>query len=103
MMRTTHFLRPTRRLALTTTMIAIAGISTGCVSQQEYDKLWETNRSITNQNSTLQAQLDSMNSSNAQLEGSAGDAQSVINRLNNDNQNLRSQLNASQDAYRCRY
>ncbi len=98
-MRTTHFLRPTKRLALTTTLIALAGISTGCVSQQEYDKLWETNRSLTNRNSTLQSQLDSMNASNSNLQGSAGDAQSVIDRLTNDNQTLRAQLSASEQAY----
>lgn len=98
-MRTTDFLRPTKRLALTSTLIAIAGISTGCVSQAEHDKLWETNRSLTNRNATLQSQLDAMNSSNSQLQGSAGDAQTVINRLNGENQQLRNQLAASQNAY----
>ncbi|MBL4590832.1 MAG: OmpA family protein [Phycisphaerales bacterium] len=98
-MRTTHFLRPTKRLAMTTTILAIAGISTGCVSQQEYDKLWETNRSLTNRNSTLQSQLDGSSASNTQLQGSAGDAQSVIDQLNNDNQALRGQLSSSQTAY----
>ncbi len=98
-MRTTNFLRPTKRLALTTTILAVAGLTTGCVSQQEYDKLWETNRSLTNRNSTLQAELDGSNASYNQLQGSSGDAQSVINQLTNDNQSLRNQLASSQNAY----
>ena len=87
-----------KRVALSTTLIAIAGLGTGCVSQCEYDKLWETNRSLTNRNMELQSQIDSMTASNSALEGSAGNAGSVISQLQNDNANLRSQLQNAQSA-----
>jgi len=87
-----------KRMAITTTLVAIAGLGTGCVSQGEYDKLWETNRSLTNRNMELQGQVDSMSSANSALSGSAGSAGSVISQLESDNANLRSQLMGAQDA-----
>ena len=85
-----------KRVALTTTLVAVAGLTTGCVSQGEYDKLWETNRSLTNQNMELQGRIDSMGSANSALEGSAGNAGSVISQLQSDNANLRTQLMGAQ-------
>ena len=87
-----------KRIALTTTLVAIAGLGTGCVSQGEYDKLWETNRSLTNRNAELQGAVDSMSSANSALSGSAGNAGSVISQLQDDNANLRSQLMGAQDS-----
>lgn len=87
-----------KRAAMTGTLVAVAGLGTGCVSQGEFDKLWETNRSLTNQNMELQGRVDSMSSANSALEGSAGSAGSVISQLKNDNSNLRSQLMNSQNA-----
>ena len=87
-----------KRIALSTTLVAIAGLGTGCVSQGEYDKLWETNRSLTNRNAELQGQLDSMTSTNSALSGSAGNAGSVISQLQNDNATLRSQLMGAQQS-----
>ena len=83
-----------KRIALSTTLVAIAGLGTGCVSQGEFDKLWETNRSLTNRNMELQGQVDSMNA----LSGSAGNAGSVISQLQNDNATLRSQLMGAQQS-----
>lgn len=87
-----------KRMAITTTLVAIAGLGTGCVSQGEYDKLWETNRSLTNRNMELQGQVDSMSSANSALQGSSGSAGSVISQLESDNANLRSQLMGAQNA-----
>lgn len=87
-----------KRIALTTTLVAIAGLGTGCVNQGEYDKLWETNRSLTNRNSELQGQVDSMSSANSAMSGSAGNAGSVISQLQGDNAALRSQLMSAQDS-----
>lgn len=85
-----------KRAALSTTLIAIAGLGTGCVSQGEYDKLWETNRSLTNRNMELQSQIGSVSSANSALSGTAGNASSVITQLQSDNANLRSQLQNAQ-------
>ncbi len=87
-----------KRVALTTTLVAIAGLGTGCVSQGEYDKLWETNRSLTNRNAELQGEVDSMDAANSALSGSAGSAGSVISQLQDDNSNLRSQLMGAQSS-----
>lgn len=87
-----------RRITLTTALVAAAGLGTGCVSQGEYDSLWETNRSLTNRNTELQGQIDSMNSANSALQGSAGNAGSVISQLQNENATLRSQLMNAQDS-----
>lgn len=88
-----------RRIALTTLLIAAAGLGTGCVSQQEYDRLYETNQSLRSQNQELQNRLGTIESTNSQLQGSAGDAQSVIGRLRGENSSLRDQLAASQVAF----
>lgn len=88
-----------RRVALTTLLIGAAGLGTGCVSQQEYDRLYETNQSLRSQNQDLQNRLGTIESTNSQLQGSAGDAQSVIGRLRGENSSLRDQLAASQNAF----
>jgi len=94
----------TRRATTRTTAIAaltgLAALGTGCVSQSEYDKLWETNRSLTNQNAELRDDLSSLRSANSALEGNAGDAGSVIGRLRDQNQNLRNQLGDAQQSLR---
>ncbi len=87
-----------KRAAVTSLLVAAAGLGTGCVNQGEYDKLWETNRSLTNRNAELQGQVDSMNAANSALSGSAGNAGSVISQLQNDNATLRSQLMSAQDS-----
>lgn len=102
-MRINRFIQPRltqgrRKVAITTVLIAIAGLGTGCVSQQEYDKLFETNQSLRSQNQELQNLLGSTESTNSQLQGSAGDAQSVIKNLRGENNTLRSQLASSQSA-----
>ncbi|HCT45295.1 MAG TPA: hypothetical protein DF699_08790, partial [Phycisphaerales bacterium] len=77
-MKITHRIARGRRLALTTLLVGAAGLGTGCVSQQEYDKLYETNQSLRSQNQDLQNRLGTLESNNTHLQGSAGDAQGVI-------------------------
>jgi chemotaxis protein MotB len=98
-MKITHRIARGRTIALTTLLVATAGLGTGCVSQQEYDRLYETNQSLRSQNADLQNRLGTLESNNSQLQGSAGDAQGVIGRLRSENSNLRDQLAASQNAF----
>lgn len=98
-MQITHSITRGRRVALTTLLIAAAGLGTGCVSQQEYDRLYETNQSLRSQNQELQNRLGTIESTNSQLQGSAGDAQSVIGRLRGENSSLRDQLASSQSSF----
>lgn len=98
-MKITHRIARGRTLALTTLLVTVAGLGTGCVSQQEYDKLYETNQSLRSQNQELQNRLGTLESNNSQLQGSAGDAQGVIGRLRGENSSLRDQLAASQSAF----
>lgn len=87
-----------RRLTRAAGLIALAGTLTGCVSQAEYDKLWETNRSLTDRLRAVQGDLDSLQQQNASLTGSAGGASTTIANLTSENQRLRQQLNQSLQA-----
>jgi len=87
------------KVALTSILIAIAGLGSGCVSQQEYDKLYDTNQSLRSQNQELSNLLGSTSSTNEQLQGSAGDAQGVITNLQSENRAMRDQLASSQIAF----
>lgn len=98
-MKMTHRIARGKRLALTTLLVGAAGLGTGCVSQQEYDRLYETNQSLRSQNQELQNRLGTLESNNTQLQGSAGDAQSVIGRLRSENSSLRDQLASTQSAF----
>lgn len=81
-------------------IITMAAGLTGCVSQGEYDKLWENNRSLTDQLQRTQAQLEACNAQNAALSGSAGNASGVIANLTSENQRLRDQLNQAMQSMR---
>lgn len=98
-MRITKMNTSVRTAALTTVFVAIAGLGTGCVSQQEYDNLYETNMSLRSQNQELTNLLGSTESTNTQLQGSAGDAQGVIDSLRSENTKLRDGLAGSQVAF----
>lgn len=88
-----------RTITLTTALITFAGLSTGCVSQPEYDKLFETNQSLRSQNLDLRNRVGSAESTTSQLQGSSSDAQSVIGELSGENHTLRGQLANSQLAF----
>ncbi len=84
-----------RRLTRVAALLAFGGTLTGCVSQAEYDKLWETNRSLTDRLRAIQGDLDNLQQQNASLTGSAGGASSTIASLTSENERLRQQLNES--------
>lgn len=69
-----------------------ASMLTGCVSQQEYDKLWETNRSLLNRNQELQTDLEGCRTNYDALAGAGSDAQQTIAALQGENNGLRGQL-----------
>jgi chemotaxis protein MotB len=99
-MRITNKLsKPGRTIAMTTVLVTIASLGTGCASQQEYDRLYETNQSLRSQNQELQSLLSSAESTNSQLQGSSGDAQGVIGQLRDENGTLRDQLANSQRSF----
>jgi len=86
---------PTRfrsRLVPALGVVLGAAMLTGCVSQQEYDKLWETNRSLLNRNQEMQSDLESCRSEYDALSSSGSDAQQTIAALQGENSGLRGQL-----------
>lgn len=91
--------KTTRTITLTTALITLAGLGSGCVSQPEYDKLFETNQSLRSQNLDLRNRIGSAESTTVQLQGSSSDAQNVIGQLSSENNTLRGQLASSQLAF----
>jgi len=98
-MNTRTLIHSSTKIAVCGALIAAAGLSTGCVSQQEYDSLYETNQSLRSQNLELNGRLGSIESTNSHLQGSAGDAQGVISDLQNENSSLRNALVSSQNSF----
>ena len=80
------------RATLGATLIALAGVSTGCVSQSEHDKLWETNRSLTQQNAELRTQLDSVSGRYSSQQANSGRIESAVESLQRENSSLKEQL-----------
>ena len=91
-------MRPARRgvvrarLAPAACVIALAAGLGGCVSQEEYDKLWETNRSLLNRNAELTNDLASCRSQYDALAGAGTNSQQTIAALQGENGQLRAQL-----------
>jgi flagellar motor protein MotB len=79
--------------------LTVVGLG-GCVSQQEYDRLVDTNRSLKATNADLQAQLDDRNRLIGTLRGETGSASDSIAGLSDANAALRAQLAAAQDQIR---
>jgi flagellar motor protein MotB len=87
------------RIALTRPWIArslglalVAVVLGGCVSQQEYDRLVDTNRSLSATTADLQARLDECQNVVGSLRGESGSAGSMITSLQQANEDLRRQL-----------
>ncbi len=87
------------RIALTQGWIArsigiclVAAALGGCVSQQEYDRLVETNRSLSASTADLQARLDECQGVVGSLRGESGSAGNMIVTLQQTNEDLRRQL-----------
>ncbi len=64
----------------------------GCVNQQEYDRLVDTNRSLSATNADLQAQIDDCNRLVSTLRGQTGSASDTIVSLQQANDALKRQL-----------
>lgn len=74
------------------TLVALAGMMTGCVNQSEYDSLYESNRSLSSRNQALGDELAASNARVESLEGTTTGAAGAIGSLRSDNQRLRDQL-----------
>ena len=70
----------------------VAGALGGCVSQQEYDRLVETNRSMSATTADLQASLDECQGMVSSLRGETGSAGDMIVTLQAANEDLRRQV-----------
>ncbi len=81
-------------------ILTMSAGTVGCVSQGEYDKLWETNRSLTEQLQRTQSNLEAARAQNDALSGSAGSASGVIGNLTSENERLRAQLNQAMESMR---
>jgi chemotaxis protein MotB len=64
----------------------------GCVSQQEYDRLVDTNRSLSASTTDLQARLDDCQGAVGSLRGETGSAGDMISTLQAANDDLRRQV-----------
>jgi len=73
----------------------LAVVLGGCVSQQEYDRLVDTNRSLSATAADLQARLDECQNAIGSLRGESGSAGSMISSLQQANADLRAQLDAA--------
>jgi chemotaxis protein MotB len=81
------------RAVRTVALLALgAGGLGGCVSQGEYDALYDNNRSLTNRNQELLAQLEECNQTVAGLRGSQSGAENLMGRQQSENSMLRTQL-----------
>lgn len=80
--------------------VGLCGVLGGCVSQSEYDKLWETNRSLTDRLGRVQSDLDTCLAQNASLSGASGSASGVIGGLTTENERLRTQLEQAMESMR---
>lgn len=81
--------RAMRRIVL---LGLLAGGLGGCVSQQEYDALYENNRTLEERNVELVAQLDAANETINGLRGSSSDASGLLTQRERDLATLRQQL-----------
>lgn len=85
----------TRTIAAGLTCLIVGGLG-GCVSQQEYDRLVDTNRSLSATNADLQAQVDDCNRLVSTLRGQTGSASDTIVSLQQANDVLKRQLAETQ-------
>lgn len=70
----------------------LAGALGGCVSQQEYDALYENNRSLEERNVELVAQLEEANTSLSRIQGSQGSCSDLLAKRDSENALLRQQI-----------
>ncbi len=87
--------RATRRIVV---LGLLAGGLGGCVSQQEYDALYENNRSLEERNIELVAQLEEANTTADRLRGSQGNCSDLLSQRDQDISRLRQQITVFQQA-----
>ncbi|MEZ6241855.1 MAG: OmpA family protein [Phycisphaerales bacterium] len=70
----------------------LAGALGGCVSQQEYDALYDNNRTLEERNVELVAQLEESNAAISRLQGSQGDCSTLLSKRDADITLLKQQI-----------
>ncbi len=94
---------PSRRFSrVVIAPIALAGsmLMTGCIGQGDYDKLYETNRSLEARNARLEQDLRQAQQSLELLRGSMGRGEGALSELTSQNAELRRQLDQALADYR---
>ncbi len=81
-----------RKVCAMVAMAMVAGLSTGCISQAEYDRLFETNRSLTDENARLLRERDEARTSLSALQGGINRGEGTVAQLSTQNAELRRQL-----------
>ena len=93
----TTFQRTGRLVAVALTGSVALGLLGGCVSQQEYDDLWETNRSLMSRNQELLGQLDETRATADSLSATASGARGSLGDLESENARLRGELSSARN------
>ena len=81
-------------------LITLAGLSVGCVSQEQYDNVTEANRTLEDRNQQLVSDLEEARGLNAQIEQDRARAERALADLRANNAELISQRDSSQSALR---
>jgi chemotaxis protein MotB len=79
--------------------LGIASLLGGCVGQGEYDRLYETNASLTSRNKELTAQLEEQRQANELLHKSVGSGEGTLADLQKQNAELRKLLDSAMADY----
>lgn len=85
-------MRGRNRLLAASGLCGVAMLAGGCVTQQEYDTLFEANRSLESQNASLRSSLTACEGERDALLTSGGDTSSAISSMRSENDRLRGQL-----------
>jgi len=92
-------LRPLH-LAASLALAFVASGLFGCVNQQEYDKLYTTNRALQERNVALQQELDAKENSVELLQRRVAEGDATVNEVQQRNASLNSELLRLRDNYR---
>ena len=85
-------MRRRERMMAAGALCGVAMLAGGCVTQQEYDTLFEANRSLESQNASLRASLEACEGERDAVMNRGGDAASAIASARSENDRLRGQL-----------
>jgi len=87
------------RMILAVSVAAAAGLG-GCVNQQEYDSLYQTNRSLEERNVALQQELEAERQASALLRERVTSADAAVADAKNRNTDLQQQILSLRESYR---